>query len=224
MLSARALRAASGALVSVLLALGIMTARAVQEGEAALEASDTAFNRGDVRGAAFHARRAAIWYAPGAPHVDRAYARLLAVAKGAEALGDRETALYAWNAVRGAALETRHAWVPRAGDLEEANRNLARLGSTKPAGPESAVRQTSPAERRSADRERVAQELSAPVTPTPLRSLSLLAGFLLVAAAFAHAAWLGLTPEGRWVRSRLLVSFGLALGGVVVWALGAMLP
>jgi hypothetical protein len=224
MLSARALRAASGALVSVLLALGIMTARAVQEGEAALAASDTAFNRGDVRNAAFHARRAAIWYAPGAPHVDRAYERLLAVAKGAEALGDRETALYAWNAVRGAALETRHVWVPRADDLEEANRNLARLGSATPAGPESVVGDTSPAERRTADRERAERELSAPVTPTPLRSLSLLTGFLLVATAFAHAAWLGLTPDGGWVRPRLLVSLGLALGGAAVWMLGAWLP
>jgi len=109
------------------LGLGVLTARAVEKGEKAVLESDRAFDQGKVREAAHHARRAAVHYAPGAPHVRAAYDRLHAVAAGAEAAGDRETAIFAWSAIRSAALETRHVSVPFPRELEAANRALARL-------------------------------------------------------------------------------------------------
>src|SRR5262249_35209239 len=68
-------------LVGVLL-FGGLTARVLVEGEREIEKSDAAWNRGDLRDAALYARRSATLYAPGAPHVRAAYARLSAIAIG----------------------------------------------------------------------------------------------------------------------------------------------
>jgi len=121
------LRRAALVILLGFLGLGVLTARAVEKGEKAVFDSDRAFDQGKVREAAHHARRAAVHYAPGAPHVRAAYDRLHAVAAGAEAAGDRETAIFAWSAIRSAALETRHVSVPFPRELEAANRALARL-------------------------------------------------------------------------------------------------
>ena len=101
----------------VVIALGVMTYRAVRDGNQALRASDLAFNRGDLADAVLHARRAATAYAPGAPHTRAARERLRAIAVGSEAAGDAETARLAWGALRAAALETRHVTVPYAAEL-----------------------------------------------------------------------------------------------------------
>src|SRR5690242_19018897 len=124
-------RAALGLLLAVLL-LATLTGRMVIEGEAALRTSDAAFDRDDLAEAMLHARRVAILYAPGAPHVAAAFARLRAIALGAEALGDINMARRAWGAVRGAALETRHLTVPHQAELDLVNQNLARLRAGGP--------------------------------------------------------------------------------------------
>ena len=107
--------------------LALLTARAVERGEAAVLASDRAFDQGKLHEAAHYARQAAVYYAPGAPHLRAAYERLRAVAVGAEAAGDRDTARFAWNAMRSAVLETRHVRVAFPEELAAANRALARL-------------------------------------------------------------------------------------------------
>ncbi|HEX5099309.1 MAG TPA: hypothetical protein VFV94_07400, partial [Polyangiaceae bacterium] len=99
-------RHASLALTLVVLALGVMTYRVVRDGEAALAESDAAFNRGDLASAVLFARRAAIAYAPGAPHTRAALARLRAVAVGSEGAADVASARLAWGAIRSAAVET----------------------------------------------------------------------------------------------------------------------
>src|SRR5450432_3358945 len=104
-----------------------LTARVILEGESELSESDAAFDRGELGPSINHARRSATLYAPGAPHVQHAYERLIAIATGAEAAGQPKTAFLAWQAVRGAALESRHVWLPRAGELDRANQNLSRL-------------------------------------------------------------------------------------------------
>src|SRR5262249_15027502 len=119
-------RIALGMLFAVLL-FAALTARIISDGEAALAKSDAAFDKGDLRDAILYARRAAVLYAPGAPHVSAAYARLKAVALGAEQTGQFEIARQAWGATRGAALETRHFVTPRELDLQRANASLARL-------------------------------------------------------------------------------------------------
>lgn len=120
-------RRAALSLLVTCVGLGLLTARAVEKGEAAVRESDRAFDQGKVQEAAHYARRAAVYYAPGAPHLRAAYERLRAVAAGAEAAGDRDTARFAWNAIRSAVLETRHFRVPFPDELVAANRALARL-------------------------------------------------------------------------------------------------
>ena len=78
-------------LVSIVAAL---TGRVIWEGQAELTASDSAFDAGDLRLALEHARRGATLYAPGAPYVERAYERLIAIALGAEAAGQPKTGSY----------------------------------------------------------------------------------------------------------------------------------
>src|SRR4051812_37710683 len=103
------------------------SARVILEGESELSASDAAFDRGELVSALDHARRGATLYAPGAPHVERAYERMHALALGAEAAGQAKIAFLSWQAIRSAALESRHVFLPRQAELERANENLARL-------------------------------------------------------------------------------------------------
>ena len=123
------------ALSIVLLAASALLAfRTVQRGELELAASERAFDAGQVELALQHARRAALAYVPGAPHVDDAYERLRAIARGAELARDPELARLAWSAVRGAAWESHHLWQPRAAELREADVQLARLDGPRPDG------------------------------------------------------------------------------------------
>jgi hypothetical protein len=117
------------------LLIGAITARVIWAGESEIAASTLALQQGDLREAATRARRAAGWYAPGAPHVRVAYARLTAIATAAEGHGDRELALVAWRGIRTAALESRWIVVPHETDLERANRTIARIEAAAPRPP-----------------------------------------------------------------------------------------
>jgi hypothetical protein len=123
------------ALAAMGLLIGAITARVIWAGEAEIAASTAALQRADLREAATRARRAAGWYAPGAPHVRVAYERLVAIATAAEGLGDRELALVAWRGIRTAALETRWIVIPHADDLDRANRAIARIEAAAPRPP-----------------------------------------------------------------------------------------
>jgi hypothetical protein len=111
----------------------VATLRAHLDGEREIAASDAAFDANDLRGAIEHARRAASSYVPGAPHVEQGYARLLAVARGAEATGRPDVAMLAYQAQRAAVLESASFVQPFPARLDEANRNLARLAAAKTA-------------------------------------------------------------------------------------------
>ena len=171
--------ALAAALVPVLLAL--VTLRTLGRGEAELVASDQALAAGELELSLRHARRAALAYVPGASHVDAAYARLGAVATGAERDRNQELAASAWEAMRIAALESGHLWRPRARELELADGNLARL------------RGLSAAEWKA---------LRPPEAPRPFWSLLLGAGFLVALLAligFCASAW---SASGRWRPAR----------------------
>jgi hypothetical protein len=191
-------RAALGLLLAVLV-LAALTARMVIEGEAELRASDAAFDRGDLPEATLHARRAAILYAPGAPHVVAAFARLRAIALGAEALGDIPMARRAWGAVRGAALEVRHVGSPEEAALDLANANLARLSGH------------GPGDRRAAER-----LLSRDETPRAPWVLTLGLGFLLFTSGLVLTAR-GISPTGEISRKMLAIAGLLAAFGVAFW-------
>jgi len=197
-------RVALGMLLAVL-TLAALTARVIHEGEAELARSDAAFDRGDLRESILHARRAAVLHAPGAPHVAAAYARLSAIARGAETSGQTDVARQALSAIRGAALETAHLWVPRSDDLARANAGLARLSATA-AGP-------------GAGDPTLAQKLARDDAPRAPWIAVLALGFGLFSAGLGLFAVRGLTPTGGVSARGLWVSALVCLLGVACWTL-----
>jgi hypothetical protein len=179
----------------------LATQRSLRTGADEMRASDVAFDAGRLEEAVRHARRAATSYVPGAAHVDAAYARLRAVALGAERARNAELARTAWRAVRAAVIESRHIWSPNSTQLERADQNLARLGgSEEPA---------------------VGAGLGSPPAPHPLWVLTLALGFSCTWIGLGLLFWQGMDAAGRWraARARLpallfvagLIAFGLAL-------------
>jgi hypothetical protein len=205
------LRRLAVALLLALLAAAVLVARVIGDGEEQMRQSDAAFDRGDVRSAAQHARRAAVLYVPGAPHVDAAYARLLAIAAGAEAAGQRETAQVAWRAMRGAALETRHLFIPRAALLEQANKNLARLSGSEvaPAAPGPAATRA----RRGLERDHA---------PVGSWVIVWIVGFALAASGFVAMALGGVSREGAVSAWRARAGIAISLLGVACWTLAVL--
>jgi hypothetical protein len=197
------LRRLALAMLLGVLTLAALTARIVADGEAALAKSDAAFDEGDLRDAILYARRAAVLYAPCAPHVSAAYARLRAIALGAEATKDFDIARQAWGATRAAALETKHFSTPRAVDLARANAALSRLAS--------AGASDDPA------REKMAQALARDDAPQAGWILVLGAGFVLFAAGLLALVTAGVSREGELSRRGVALSVVLALSGVVLW-------
>jgi hypothetical protein len=190
-------------------ALGAATARAERSGEKEIELSTAALKAGDPHGAAEHARRAAGWYVPGAPHVSVAYDRLLALGKTAEGLGDRDTALYAFRGVRTAAIETRWLVTPHEADLALADRSIARIEAEAPRAP--AHRNDPPS---AVEREQLAA-LALDDAPETAWVVALVAGALAFAAGAAVVAR-AIGPTG-------VLSWRRGLPGIVVGVVGAAL-
>jgi hypothetical protein len=210
---ARALSGIAWLLSGVLLFVGVATLRAVLDGEREIAASDAAFDANDLHGAIQHARRAASAYAPGAPHVEHGYARLLAVARGAEASGQPAVAMLAWQAERAAVLESASLLHPFPDRLEEANRNLARLsaGANK-TGAESERVETA---------QRLFKQAQSQSSERAPWGALLAAGLGVAGAGLAWFAARALAPNGRieWLRGRYgLLTFVL---GAALWALSA---
>jgi hypothetical protein len=182
-----------------------LTVRVLLDGAAELAASNAAFDRGELVPSLDHARRSATLYAPGAPHVTRAYERLMAIAIGAEASGQPKIAFLAWQAVRSAALESRHVWLPRQSELDRANQNLARL--------EALARDANDTDR-SKTQAQALSRLDADDAPAPGWIAVLGLGFLLALVGLALSASRGLEPSGK-------MSFGRARLGLLLLAIGA---
>jgi hypothetical protein len=190
--------------IAVSLALAIFalaTQRTLLRGAEEMRVSDAAFDAGRLEVAVRHARRAAAAYVPGADHVTAAYARLRAVAVGAERARDPELALTAWRAVRAAALESRHVWTPRSRELEQADLNVARL--LGPLGSEPRGR------------------LGAAPTPRPRWVMTLALGFCAAWVGLGMTFWRGMTASGHWVLARtrlpaLLFFFGIIAMGLAL--------
>ncbi len=196
------LRAVAMAMLLAIVALAAITARAVQTGEREMRLSDDAFNRGDVAAALAHARKAAVSYAPGAPHVSAAFRRMTAVAIGSEARGDSQNAVLAWEAVRGAALETRHVVVARRADLDRADKNLARLlaGTSDPE-----------------ERQRAYAALRRDTAPRARWVALLFGGFVLSFAGLAWIAVRGISRSGTLIPRAARLGAALTVLGVVAW-------
>lgn len=199
------------ALVAVVTAAA--TARVMIAGEREIAKSTAALRAGDPHAAALHARRAAGWYAPGAPHVRVAYERLTALATAAEGLGNREIALFAWNGIRTAAIETKWIVMPHAEDLDRANRAIARISAATPL-PLGADAEPAPV-------------LERKYLETLARDEAPRTGWI-AALVVAFAAWIGgaiylarraLTPSGRVLWSKALPGIVAIAVGAAVWLL-----
>ncbi len=191
--------------------VGAITARVLWAGESEIAASTTALLQADLREAATRARRAAGWYAPGAPHVRVAYERLVAIATAAEGHGDRDLALLAWRGIRTAAIETRWIITPHESDLDRANRAIARIEAAAPRPP--GTRTDSP--QRIEQRQITA--LLRDEAPRVPWVVALVAAFVAWAGG---AAWAvrraNRAPEGR-AFARARPSILVALAGMTLW-------
>jgi len=208
------LRMAALGLLLAVMALAVLTARAVIEGRDQLRESDRAFHAGDLRAATVHARRAAVLYAPGVPHVAEAYARLGAIALGSEAANNPEMAILSYSAMRGAALETRHLWIPYKAELERANLGLARLEARgqSPLVPVGTPEQI---------QERALRALERDDAPRAPWVIGLLLGFALSVFGLVVTVLRGVGRDGRLVPTHARLGFGLALIGAACWAIAA---
>jgi hypothetical protein len=202
-----------GSLAGLGLFVGAASARVVSSGEKEIALSTAGLAAGDARAAIEHARRAAGWYAPGAPHVRVAYERLLALGTAAEGLGDRELALYAFRGVRTASLETRWLLVPHEDDLDRANRAIARLSAEAPRAP--GLRTEPPLK---IEREQLDALLrdEAPRTPWVV---TLVLGALTWAAGAAWMLRRAVAPDGAIAWGRALPGAVLTGAGVAAWLL-----
>jgi hypothetical protein len=189
---------------------GVLALRSVWSGESALRRAEAAFDRGDLRQSVVFARRAAEFYLPGAPHVDRAYARLQVIGQGAEASGDVELAGFAWSAMRQAALESAAPSIGRP-ELELANQHLARLAARSESSPASAAQ----------TEQRVLRALRQRNDSGPLGALLLGGGLLLVAVGLTWLGLRGLDRDGRLQLRHWLVGCVLCLLGAACWTFAA---
>jgi hypothetical protein len=191
-------------------ALAVMAMRVLWDGRQALLAGDAALAANDVKAAITSWRRAARWYAPGAPHVAAAYERLEELAVAAEGHGDDEVALEAWRAIRSSALSTRSFFSPFETERLAADARIAVLMAKADGGGE-------------AKRAWHAAALARDEAPNVAWTLMALAGF---------AAWVGggfwLATHG-WTREDVLVKRTAARSalaivlGLAAWMVGLAL-
>lgn len=189
------LRGPSAFVALSLIVFALATQRALRQGESEMHASDRAFDSGELDVAVRHARRAAGLYVPGAVHVNAAYARLRAVALGAERSRDTLLAAAAWRGMRAAALQSRHLWQPHSDELSLAEQNLERLGFGEPA-----------------------RSGNAPAALTALSTLALSAGWLCCGLGGLLAIGQGKRTLGRWALRRIRWPVALVAVGVATVA------
>lgn len=202
--------------VAVFLAVVLM--RVFWDGRAALAEGDAAMARGDARAALTGWRRAARWYAPGAPHVADAYERMEALARAADGRGDGELALEAWRAIRSSSLATRSFYTPHAAELAAADERIAALmaRSEVAAAPGKPPGNHDEAERKAFHLALLERD-DGPSLPWTLVALAGFAGW--VGGGF----WLarrGVTPDDQLARKPATRAAVLIAAGLIVWLLG----
>ena len=208
-------RAIAGVAALVCLVAAVAGIRQVGVGREALLDSDAAAARGDLAGAIARARDAAEAVVPGTPYSNEGYARLEAIARGAEARGDERTTVAAWGAMRAATAATNeggeggNAWVRLADD------GIARAGSRplvpgRPAGDNAWATQTGEIH---ASEPLLRASLARDDLPSPLVLTLLGLGAL---AFFAGCARLAVAATDRAALRREWMALAAAIGGAVI--------
>jgi hypothetical protein len=185
------------------------------EGRAELAASDTAWSAGDASEATVHARRAALAVVPGAPHVARAYRKLREIAEASEARGDPDAALFAWRAIRAAAIGSRSWLTVHDDERASADAAISRISAARAGSSRSTPRsETSRAYR---------ALMSAETAPSGRWGVLLLAGAGLWAAAGVLLGRRGFDVEGRLQARAARTAAMLAAAGLFAWFAGLLL-
>jgi hypothetical protein len=196
---------------TVALVIAVLTLRVVVGGELEIMESSRALMAGDAREAAVHARSAALWYAPGAPHVRVAYERLFALGKAAEEHHDKEVALFAYRSVMEASAGTRWIVVPHAADADRAAARIADLSPSMPRPPATSLEPAAVIEKR---------ELEAITRETGPRMpwvFALAGSFIVWVSGLLVIIFRGLDGAGRFAFSRARLGVALTTIGVAVW-------
>jgi hypothetical protein len=115
--------------VSLLALLAVAGVSLTRRGSQEMQLSDSAFHAGDLRASIVHAKAAALAYVPGSAHVLSAYARLEAIAKGAEARGDLMLARWAWETLRNVHVATHYPGRPASALERDANVGVERINA-----------------------------------------------------------------------------------------------
>ena len=214
------MKRALGILAKVVIALGLvagagglLTARVVQQGERELRTAEALAASGNLEDAVVHARQSAQWFAPGAPHVPAAYAKMISIARLAEGRGDPKTALFAWQAVRTSALSTRWVLVPHEDELAVANASIARLAAKQPTPPGARVQDPADIQ------QKLHMLLARKDRPRLPWVATLLAGFAALSAGLVHIGWKGFAGEKGLELRRVRVGAIVAAVGLVAWVL-----
>lgn len=200
----------------VAVGLGVIVTRVFWDGRAALAEGDAAMARGDVKEAVVKWRRAARWYAPGAPHVADAYERLETLARAADDKRDRALALEAWRAIRSSVLATRSLWTPFPDRLAAANERIAALMAAE-------ERAADPSKDEAARRAMHLGFLLRDEAPSVPWSIVALLGFAMWVGGGFLFARKGVTAEDRLDRRNAIRAAVLVAAGLVVWMLGLYL-
>ena len=201
------------AVLVVAVGLGVIVTRVFWDGRQALAAGDAAMLRQDTTEALVQWRRAARWYAPGAPHVEAAYRRMEELARAAEGRGDEALALEAWRGVRSSSLATRSFYTPYADRLAAANQRIAEL----------MAKQELAADKSKDLGERRALHLGfleRDDAPSVGWSLLALLGFAAWVGGGFWFARHGVTADDRLDRRNALRAAALVTVGLVLWMLG----
>lgn len=198
------------AVVVVVVVFGL-TARVIVAGELEIAESTRALANGDPREATDHARAAALWFAPGAPHVRVAYARLLALGKAAEEHHDLESALRAYRAVMAASSSTRWVVTPHADDAARAAEAIARIESTLPRPNASALDPADTVERS------VLEAMTRDIGPRPMWLVVLAASFVALAGGLVWLILRAFDASGHLSFDRAKWAALISLAGCAGW-------
>lgn len=206
-------RTAAIIVLSFVVLLLVMSARALLESRAESARARVALAAGDLDLAIVRLRSSARWYTPYNGYAQSSLERLELLAQQAEARGEHTRALSAYRSVHAAIQATRSFYTPHKDLLARADRQIAALMASEP--PARIEHQRSEAERR-ADY----LALLTPHDPDPVGVLLAFVGFVTwVGAAIGFLSW-GVDHEGRIQRFAAKRSMLLLLAGWIAFAVG----
>lgn len=200
-------------LLSFVVLLLVMSARALLESRAESAHASVALGAGDLDLAIVRLRASARWYTPFNGYARGSLQRLELLAQQAEARGEHARALSAYRSVHAAIQATRSFYTPHTDILRRADQKIAALMASEP--PARIEKQRSQAERQ-ADY----LALLTPHDPDPVGVLLAFVGFVTwVGAAIGFLSW-GVDHEGRILRFAAKRSMLFLLAGWIAFAVG----